>query len=72
TTPPRRANRQKPFRADENDGVQDKAGPHPFPVGRGRRGGNMAKRFETTPGGLERTEMPGLLAVRRAPTRIQP
>jgi len=32
----------------------------------------MAKRFETTPGGLERTEMPGLLAVRRAPTRIQP
>jgi hypothetical protein len=34
------ANRQKPFRADGNDGVQDKAGPHPFPVGRGRRGGN--------------------------------
>ena len=27
----------------------------------------MAKRFETTPGGLERTEMSGLLAVRRAP-----
>jgi hypothetical protein len=27
----------------------------------------MAKRFETTPRGLERTEMPGLLAVRRAP-----
>ena len=32
-----------------------------------RRGGNMAKRFETTPRGLERTEMSGLLAVRRAP-----
>jgi len=27
----------------------------------------MAKRFETTPRGLERTEMPGLLVVRRAP-----
>jgi hypothetical protein len=25
-------------------------------------GGNMAKRFETTPRGLERTEMSGLLA----------
>ena len=34
-----------------------------------RRGGNMAKRFETTPRDLERTEMSGLLAVRRAPTR---
>jgi len=29
----------------------------------------MAKRFETTPRGLERTEMSGLLAVRRAPAK---
>ena len=28
-----------------------------------------AKRFETTPRGLERTEMSGLLAVRRAPAK---
>jgi len=34
-----------------------------------RRGGNMAKRFETTPRGLERAEMSGLLAVRRAPAK---
>jgi len=30
----------------------------------------MAKRFETMPRGLERTEMSGLLAVRRAPLAV--
>jgi hypothetical protein len=31
----------------------------------------MAKRFETTPRGFERTEMSGLLSVRRAPLAVE-
>jgi len=50
-------------------GIQKNAGSAGRAPSTTRRGGNMAKRFETTPRGLERTEMSGLLTVRRVPAK---